>query len=245
MPVAARRRRLIQWCAPSTRSEAPRRPSDGPRIEQPHPRLIVTVRTTDTASRWLGDWSPTIGDPTAIGWATVVAYVAGAAACVAAWRRERSGDAPDPAVARTWLLLGILLGALGLNKQLDLQSALTAIGRSLAVRQGWYEHRRAVQLVFICVVLAIGALLARGAMRAALGSLRPMRGALVGFTLLVLFVGVRASSFHHVDVLIGRSVGGVTLNGALELGGIATILVSALRYRPVGHAQGPGWGADE
>jgi len=192
----------------------------------------MTATTHEARGGWLGDWSPTIGDPTVIGWVTVAAYVVTAVACLAAWRRERSSGACDASLARAWLLLAALLGALGVNKQLDLQSALTAIGRSLANCHGWYEHRRAVQLVFVVAVLVVGALVARGAVRAARGSLRPMRGALVGLTLLVLFVGVRASSFHHVDLLIGRSVGGVTLNAALELGGILTILASALRYAP-------------
>ena len=67
-------------------------------------------------------WRPGIGDPTAVGWATVVFY----------------------------------LVALGLNKQLDLQSLLTAVGRDIAVAQGWYAQRKGVQLVFVAVVALVG-----------------------------------------------------------------------------------------
>jgi len=41
--------------------------------------------------------------------------------------------------------------ALGINKQLDLQTALTEAGRVLARYQGWYEQRQFVQLVVIAL----------------------------------------------------------------------------------------------
>src|SRR5450631_116329 len=39
----------------------------------------------------------------------------------------------------TWRAVSILFLALGINKQLDLQTALTELGRVLAYDQGWYE----------------------------------------------------------------------------------------------------------
>jgi hypothetical protein len=51
--------------------------------------------------------------------------------------------------------------ALGINKQLDLQTALTELGRVLAYDQGWYEERQTVQVWFIvgvaitCITTAI------------------------------------------------------------------------------------------
>jgi hypothetical protein len=38
---------------------------------------------------------------------------------------------------------------LGINKQLDLQTALTEFGRVLADNQGWYDKRQVVQVWFI------------------------------------------------------------------------------------------------
>jgi hypothetical protein len=52
------------------------------------------------------------------------------------------------------------LFALGINKQLDLQTALTELGRVLALSQGWYEQRQVVQFWFIAALAATCLLLA-------------------------------------------------------------------------------------
>jgi hypothetical protein len=49
----------------------------------------------------------------------------------------------------------------------------------------------------------------------------------VGLGLLLLFVLVRASSFHKVDWLISRNLGGLRANHLLELGGIAIVTIFA------------------
>src|SRR3954468_15751872 len=79
-----------------------------------------------------GQWRPGIGDPTLLGWTTVVAYFAAALAC--GRTAAAKGGRPTP----FWSLLSLLLVFLGFNKQLDLQSVLTEIGRRLAREQGWY-----------------------------------------------------------------------------------------------------------
>src|SRR5262249_9826495 len=53
---------------------------------------------------------------------------------------------------RAWRAISILFLALGINKQLDLQTAFTEAGRVLASYQGWYEQRQFVQLAFIALV---------------------------------------------------------------------------------------------
>src|SRR5262249_9076970 len=50
-----------------------------------------------------------------------------------------------------WRTISVLFLALGINKQLDLQTALTEAGRVLARYQGWYEQRQFVQLVVIAL----------------------------------------------------------------------------------------------
>jgi hypothetical protein len=55
-----------------------------------------------------------------------------------------------PGTARgLWLTLVPLLGFLAINKQLDLQTALTATGRCMAQAEGWYDNRALVQIGFI------------------------------------------------------------------------------------------------
>jgi hypothetical protein len=48
-----------------------------------------------------------------------------------------------------------MLFLLGVNKQLDLQTLLGDVGRSVSTAQGWYDKRRAVQAVFVLVFAII------------------------------------------------------------------------------------------
>ena len=52
---------------------------------------------------------------------------------------------------------------------------------------------------------------------------------LLGLSMLLLFVVMRAASFHHVGVFLGRRVLGLKLNWILELGSIALVAVSAVQ----------------
>jgi hypothetical protein len=179
-----------------------------------------------------GQWRPGIGDPTLLGWATVVAYLAAALACWCAaaaegTRTPRKGKHLAP----FWSRLGLILVLLGLNKQLDLQSALTALGRHLAREQGWYDDRKEVQIVFIIIVAAAGcaglAWLGWMVRRASRGRLLAMMGLAVVLT----FILIRAFSFHHVDQLLGVRFAGLKANWILELGGIGCVGLGALWSR--------------
>jgi hypothetical protein len=182
----------------------------------------------------IGRWSPRIGDPSVMGWITVVAYFVTAWSCFAA-ARSRCDEVPAPEDARrerwVWFVLAVGFTLLGINKQLDLQSAFTEIGRLLARRQGWYAERHGVQVVFIAAMAATGLLAAAGAVRAAFGTCRAARLAVAGAILLIGFVVLRAASFHHVDMFLGARWLGVKANWALELGGIAIVLVAARLHR--------------
>ena len=116
---------------------------------------------------------------------------------------------------------------LGINKQLDLQTWLTQMGRDLARAEGWYERRQEFQVAFISVIAVVGLV---GLLNAAL-TLRfilwRVAGALLGLGFLVTFVVVRAASLHRVDALLGY--GTFRLNWVLELGGIALVAASASR----------------
>ena len=56
-------------------------------------------------------------------------------------------DLDDAREMRAWRSIAIAFLALGVNKQLDLQTALTEVGRVLANSQGWYAQRQSVQVV--------------------------------------------------------------------------------------------------
>src|SRR6218665_85264 len=107
-----------------------------------------------------GRWTPGIGDPTVMGWVTVVAYLGATVLCALCAMQESRRDGGTTKISRAtiwWVLTGIML-FLGINKQLDLQTWMTEIGRDMAHAQGWYEQRAKVQVAFIAV-LGAGALL--------------------------------------------------------------------------------------
>jgi hypothetical protein len=127
------------------------------------------------------------------------------------------------------LALGLVV--LGVNKQLDLQSAVTAFGRETVRRQGWEPHRETLQRGFVVAVVVLAVVCCAGLAVLARREWRRVAIALVGWTALCVFVGVRAASFHHVDHLLGVRWAGASLNVVFEVGGIAVVAVGALTYR--------------
>ena len=173
-------------------------------------------------------------DRTTFAWVIVVCYFAGAGASVGAWTRAESRE------RRFWLATAILLVLLGLNKELDLQNALTQSARAVVRNLGLYEHRRLMQGGFLLLLGTTGvmaAFLLAGWLRR---SSRSARTAAVGIALLFAFVIMRAASFHHIDRWVTIDVAGLRSGLWLELAGIAVIGVSALLYRGRSNRRRPG-----
>jgi hypothetical protein len=168
-------------------------------------------------------WRPGIGDPTFMGWITVIAYFVTAYLC---WRASRSGLI-NRRVKWFWTGLTALLVFLGFNKQLDLQTALTFIGRDMAKSEGWYSHRRVVQGIFVAVIGLGGIAGCAGLFYVFRRELKRLWQALAGVAFLVCFIVIRAASFHHVDQFL--TSGPVRMNWILELGSIAAIAWPAWR----------------
>lgn len=165
-------------------------------------------------------WRPVIGDPSSMGWFTVAAYAFAALLALRVWYRQRD---------RLWLFVALGMMALCVNKQLDLQSLFTDIGRVVSYHLGWYERRREVQKWFV-----LGAVGASGLIGAWFVWRRHafwMRHKLLSFGLffLMTFIVVRAISFHHFDVFLHSEQLGMRMNWVLELGGISMIALAALR----------------
>lgn len=169
------------------------------------------------------NWSPTIGDPSLMGWVTVVVYGITAVLCALAFRWQSSHRLKVFGFGLTLLLVLLMV-----NKQLDLQSALTTGARCLSQLQGWYEDRRAIQVGFILMVLlyCLGfGLFVVWVMWRHLGQVWLM---LLGLILLLAFIAVRAVGFHHFDAFISSEISNVRMNWVLELGGLAMIAVNAI-----------------
>ena len=177
-----------------------------------------------TIAACVGDqWSPQIGDPTVAGWVTVMAYAVCAVLSFMTLRRVQ-----DSRERIFWGLAALAMLCLGVNKQLDLQSMLTAAGRCLSQIQGWYEERRAFQLEFIIGLLMLAGLLLTLAVWLMRGRMRRNGLAVLGLAFVAAFVAVRAVGFHHVDALIGTRVLDIRYNVLFELSGLVLIAVNAI-----------------
>jgi len=147
-----------------------------------------------------GQWLPRIGDPTVFGWVITIAYFFAFILCLWAGISAKNNEKPKGVYESRGLLIGvaILLLLFGINKQIDLQTLLTIMGRQLAKAQGWYNIRRSIQLIFVVlftlIVLLSLAMWARWMKR----RWRQYGLHFAGIVLILLFVMIRAASFEHV-----------------------------------------------
>lgn len=170
-------------------------------------------------------WSPRIGDPTAMGWATVVLYAVAAVVCAIAAVKARRQTGRERAF---WWIAALILAFLSVNKQLDLQSFMTAIGRCVAQLQGWYAERRAVQREFVLALMAVTAVAMVAAVLLLRGTLRRTGLAALGLVFVCGFVLVRAVGFHHMDAFLKVRVMDLRWNWVLEMSGPILVIVGGL-----------------
>jgi hypothetical protein len=190
-------------------------------------------------------WHPGIGDPTWIGWLTVGAY---AFAVVLAWMAYRSAAsdarrlapshpyeaANERLVATFWLLAFAMVAALGINKQLDLQSLFTQVLRDAARVEGWYDERRRYQFAFVVAISGTSAVIIGTVAWIMRVVLDRVWLAVVGLGALSTFVVIRAASFHHVDAILNRlSHRGIVVFELLAIAITAAGAWRSLQSRPV------------
>lgn len=168
-------------------------------------------------------WTIQIGDPNLTGWITVLIYIITALLSAAAWRRMACHQGRV-----FWASLVVFLLVMAINKQLDLQSALTAGGKCLANAQGWYGNRRVVQGTFIVALIAVNVMVLFLVILALRGNLYRNIVAILGLATVSIFVLVRAVSIHNFDHLIGRKNFGISNNFFFENLGLALISLNAL-----------------
>jgi hypothetical protein len=174
-------------------------------------------------------WTPGIGDNTFVGFFTVAAYFSSSILCITYAVRMGRMPLSDQFVLqrRLWWGIAILLLLLGINKQLDLQTLITVVGRELAKQQGWYEKRRTIQVWFIVLVAGTGFFTLIFVGRVMHGMWQKNWLALVGLVILVCFILIRAASFHKIDRMLSWNLEGLKINWILELGGITCVGIAA------------------
>lgn len=182
-----------------------------------------------------GRWTPGIGDPTIMGWVTVAIYFGAALLCFWAVlktsiKQETSIPGNGKALKLFWICLALILVFLGFNKQLDLQSLLTQIGKDIAVEQGWYNKRREVQFLFVIFIGVGGTIILSFLMYKYWKMPGYIKTTLIGCVILFVFIMIRAMSFHHVDIFLKAKLVGIKMNWLFEIGGLSVILLGTISY---------------
>lgn len=174
-------------------------------------------------------WTFLIGDPSFMGWFTVGAYFfTFYLSCVVFTNAEGLFSKQTVRKQKAfWLIIAATMFFLGINKQLDLQSYLTAIGRYYAQRDGWYQYRQIFQSSFIKFILLFSMLVLTFLIWYLRDTLRDNILAICGLCLLAAFVAIRASSFHHMDFYINTRILNLRINWIIELSGIFMISLAA------------------
>ncbi len=170
-----------------------------------------------------------MGDATPAGWAYVALYLIVALSCAKAARADRLPPSPQLREKVLWWLCTFVMGFLAINKQLDLQSLVTDVGRCIAVDQGWYESRRQVQRGFLAAMVVISIVSVAGCWMVLRQTFGRTGLAVAGLGFVCLFVVVRAASFHHFDIFLGGSVLGLNIATLLEMTGPLLILIAAVQ----------------
>jgi hypothetical protein len=169
-----------------------------------------------------------MGALTIIGWLIVAGYFV---ACISCWRLGRKIEAKDDNALRErriWLIISILLLALGISRLLDLETALAEGGRSIAFSEGWYGRRKVFQLALIDGVsitcLAIVTTLVIWARRTPFPTW-------LGITAAILVIGyilIRAASLHQIDVFIEQRIFLFRWNWIFEMGGTGLVILASM-----------------
>jgi len=180
----------------------------------------------------IGHWQAKIGDPSLVGWFTVVSYyLCAALSLVYVWKVRPGSDGKDlPPDRRFRIFMAAGVFFLGLSKHFNLPGAFTEMGRIVANRIDGYDSRRWPQALLL-VVVGIGvSLLIRWSVRHKSFSGIWQRRAPELICLVYLFglFVLRAVSLHHVGAFLGIEVFGVRLNWIVELSGIYALMVILL-----------------
>lgn len=164
----------------------------------------------------LRGWTPRLLDPSPRHWLFTLLY--GLAGYLALRRARR-----DVVARRTWQAIGGVCLAFGANFQLDLDEAITEVGRVVSLRLGFHALRHSLTAVLFTLLVGWGAVrLARARERMELGTWL----ALAALSVPLGWFCLSAMSHHDLGMILTEDTWDV-----LHLIAIGTVLLTA-RARP-------------
>jgi len=174
----------------------------------------------------MGQWRPTFGDPDFIGWFTTGSYFVCAILSFIVALASPKGDRRSFSF---WGMISLFMIMLGINKQLDLQTLLTEMGRQIASTQGWMDQRRIVQFLFVVAfgtAVMIAFLLFAIIMQ---NFFRQHILVFIGVFFLLSYIIIRAATFHHFGEMFRSQFFAIRMIWLLELTGIYFIVLAGIK----------------
>lgn len=171
------------------------------------------------------------GDPSLLGWLTFAFYLVAAVTClVCAIFAKRIFPAQNSrAHTIIWLGLAFFLTFLGINKQLDLQSWFTAVIKTIAWEQGWYEFGQRAQILFLAGFGLVGLVAIVALIWLVRRYWRRYFFIFLGLLFILRFIFVRIATFYGISLPeLSQFTGGIRVNSVLELAGATVIMLTAL-----------------
>lgn len=170
----------------------------------------------------IDEWISDIGDTTFWGWLITLLYIVSVIASYYYLQRlKRAGNRP---MIVLWKCILVLVLLLGINKQLDFQTLMSAAGRAISTSQGWYEHRRFVQACFAKMIFAFCGIFCVGVIYTIRTVLLQSVLELLGATVLIVFTLIRTSSLSNLHKAQQLRFDHIPHIHALELLGLLLIL---------------------
>jgi hypothetical protein len=143
--------------------------------------------------------------------------------------------AAHPAPARErgfWRLCGFLFLFQLANTHLDLHALVWTGGRCLAHAQGWYDHRREIQVMFLALVAVMIVLLLLVVLKLFYRNILQNLLLTAGVTLALGFTLVKGVNYHGFEQVLNRQMGPFYIADLIEFSGIMLALAAAvLRLR--------------
>lgn len=173
------------------------------------------------------NWKPAIDDPHIMGWITVLCYAISALLAFKTYRNALAASQTKIEVT-FFLCLALTLALLTVNKQLDLQTLLTAAARCESQISGWYANRRSKQAFFILMLILLGLACIMLSTYILRQHIRKLVLVIIGIGFLLTYILIRAVSFHHIDILIGTTIATWRINWIVELNGIFLVVFGTL-----------------
>jgi hypothetical protein len=146
-------------------------------------------------------WRPGANDNTVGGWVVTGVYAIAVFLCWRAFFVVHSSKT-RPSVSKLpglfWLALALGITALGINKQMDFQTALIEVGRALTLSAGVSQYRRKIEAAFVVVAGLVAIYLWAIFWKLGRRSTRPDRLVLLGTVATIGFVFLRTADILHV-----------------------------------------------